>query len=407
MQSILTTPAGGRIPRASREGLILILGGSLTIMGSVMIAAVMPKIDAEFGPRTPAADVLVPLAITGPALAMALFSPLVGWLADRFGRKNLLILATVLYAVTGMLPALLDDLGSIVLSRLVFGCAEAAIMTCCTTLIADYWHGQERGRFVNLQVVSIGTVGALFFVIGGALGEHSWRLPFYLYLLPLLLVPAMIGVLWEPQVKPRARQKQPEAGQPTVSGTLLANYLLVSGGMVLAFVVPVQTPALLVQKGITSSTLIGLSAGLGLLASLVGSLLWPWFRHRVGIAGVNTLLLTLEGVGLWLLVHAGDYPQVLLAVSVHGIGVGMLVPNTMLPVMNALSERHRGKGLGVFTGCLYIGQFISPLVVAVIANVAHNIQGSIQLLSVASLAGALAWLFTGLKRQSAQIAKDK
>nr|WP_253926606.1 MFS transporter [Dickeya dadantii] len=116
----------------------------------------------------------------------------------------MLILATVLYAVTGMLPALLDDLGSIVLSRLVFGCAEATIMTCCTTLIADYWHGQERGRFVNLQVVSIGIVGALFFVIGGALGEHSWRLPFYLYLLPLLLVPAMIGVLWEPQVKPRA-----------------------------------------------------------------------------------------------------------------------------------------------------------------------------------------------------------
>ncbi|WP_366927178.1 hypothetical protein [Dickeya dadantii] len=44
------------------------------------------------------------------------------------------------------------------------------------------------------------------------------------------------------------RQKQPEVGQPTVSGTLLANYLLVSGGMVLAFVVPVQTPACWCRK---------------------------------------------------------------------------------------------------------------------------------------------------------------
>ncbi|WOA53508.1 MFS transporter [Dickeya solani] len=406
MQAILNAPAEGRIPRANREGLVLILGSSLTIIGSVMIAAVMPKIGAEFGPRTPAADVLLPLAITGPALAMALFSPLVGWLADRFGRKNLLILATVLYAIAGMLPALLDDLISIVLSRLVFGCAEAAIMTCCTALIADYWRGPERGRFVNLQVVAIGIVGALFFAIGGALGEYSWRAPFYLYLLPLLLVPVMAVVLWEPPAEHRAQQRQ-QHGQPTAVGTLLTNYLLVFGGMVLAFVVPIQTPVLLVQAGITSSTLIGLSAGLGLLASLVGSLLWPWFRHRIGIAGVNTLLLLLEGIGLWLLVHAGDYPQVLLAVSVHGIGVGMLVPNTMLPVMNALSERHRGKGLGVFTGCLYIGQFISPLVVAVIANVAHNTQGSIQLLSVASLAGALTWLFIGLKRRSAYAATDK
>lgn len=69
-------------PRASKEGVILILGSSLSIMGSVMIATVMPKIAAEFGITTPGANILIPLTITGPALAMAVCSPMVGWPTD-------------------------------------------------------------------------------------------------------------------------------------------------------------------------------------------------------------------------------------------------------------------------------------------------------------------------------------
>lgn len=129
-----------------REGGVLMLGSSLTIMGAVMVTPILPRLGAEFGPLEPRADLLVPLAITGPALAIAVCAPLAGWLADRVGRKALLVIATVLYALLGALPALLDSLPSIVGVRLLFGCTEAAVMTCCATLIADYWQGEERLR---------------------------------------------------------------------------------------------------------------------------------------------------------------------------------------------------------------------------------------------------------------------
>ena len=137
-----------------REGLVLMLGSSLTVMGAVMVAPVLPKLGAEFGPLESRADLLVPLVVTGPALAIALCAPLAGWLADRVGRKPLLIIATLLYAVLGALPAVLDHLPTIVGIRLLFGCAEAAVMTCCAALIADYWHGEERMHYVNRQVVT-------------------------------------------------------------------------------------------------------------------------------------------------------------------------------------------------------------------------------------------------------------
>lgn len=381
-----------------REGVVLMLGSSLTIMGAVMVAPILPKLAAEFGPVETHAELLVPLAITGPALAIALVAPLAGWLADRVGRKALLVIATLLYAVLGVIPALLNDLSAIVGVRLLFGCAEAAIMTCCATLIADYWRGEERMRYVNLQVVTIGLVGALFFVLGGALGEHSWRTPFYLYLLPLLLVPVMIKVLWEPTLV--QVRLVPEADDEQVSiPTLVVGYLLILGGMILNFIVPVQTPILLVGLGVTSSTLIGMSAGLGLLATLGGSLTWPLLRRALGISGCNVMLLALLALGLWLLTRAQSYNEVLLAVGIHGLGAGLLVPNAMAPVMNALSANTRGRGLGLFTSCLYIGQFVSPLVVAMLGAFTRDLRSSIHWLAIASLVAASLWLVVSLMQR--------
>jgi MFS family permease len=383
--------------------LVLMLGSSLTIMGAVMVAPILPKLGATFGPLEPRADLLVPLAVTGPALAIALCAPLAGWLADRVGRKALLVIATLLYAVLGALPALLDNLQAIVGVRLLFGCAEAAVMTCCATLIADYWHGEERLRYINRQVVTIGLVGSLFFVVGGALGEHSWRLPFLLYLLPLLLVPLMMKVLWEPASRPQSLD-EPEPGRVAVV-PLVLGYLLILCGMVLSFIVPIQAPILLVGLGVTSSTLIGLSAGLGLLATLGGSLAWPLLRRRFGIVGCNALLLALLGLGLWLLMRGQSYIAVLVAVLIHGLGAGLLVPNVMAPVMNALSARTRGRGLGGFTACLYFGQFVSPLVVALLSVYAGDLRTSIQWLALASFASAAIWALAGLhaRRKGARV----
>lgn len=384
------------VPRqaGAREGAILLLGSSLTIVGSVMVAPVLPRMIDAFAPANPQAPILVPLAITGPALAIALFAPLAGWLADRLGRKRMLMLATLCYALLGVLPALLDDLGSIVGARLLFGLAEAMVMTVCSTLIADYWQGEQRLKYVNRQVVTIALVGSAFFVIGGMLGEQSWRWPFYLYLLPLLLLPFMARILWEPVVSRTPVPASPRAMETRVDVTaLLAGYLLIALGMVLSFVVPVQAPVLLVMLGVTSTTLIGLATGAGLLASLVGALMWPLVRRRFGVRGCNGVLLLLAAAGLVGLALARSYTEVLVAILIHGIGVGMLVPNAMAPVMNALTPTTRGRGMGFFTAFLYLGQFVSPLVVGLAASLAGGLAHALLALAgLSALYAALWWL---------------
>lgn len=383
-----------RVADVWREGLVLLLGSSLTIMGSVMVAPVLPKLSEEFSALESNSHILVPLVMTGPALAIGFFAPVAGWLADRLGRKNLLIIALFCYALLGATPALLNSLSDILIARLLFGCAEAAVITCCTTLIADYWVGEQRMSMINRQVVSIGAIGAVFFVVGGAAGEYGWRVPFYLYLLPLLLAPWMFKLLWEPK-RIQVEKVQAEVKKISMS-TLLIGYFLIFGGMVLNFVVPVQTPRLLVSIGVTSTTMIGLSAGFGLVATLLGSLIWPAMRRALGIKNCNALLLFLGAVGLWLLGNAQSYNDVLLAVFIHGVGGGMLLPNAMTPVMNTLNTNNRGRGLGVFTACLCLGQFSSPLVIVLFNSFGLSLPGAIHAVGFIALAGAVVWVFAAV-----------
>lgn len=376
----INTPDAAQRQAGRQQGAVILLASSLTIMGAVMVAPVLPKIAQELGGTTPHADVLVPLIATGPALAIALFAPLAGWLADRLGRKRLLILATLAYVLSGFAPSQLHALDSILLMRLLFGLAEATIMTCCTTLIGDYWQGDEQQKYVNRQVIAIGLIGAIFFVIGGGAGEASWRYPFYLYLLPALLVPFMVRVLWEPSLAAPVRPADPATAKPAARGAwraIAVASFLAFAGMTGAFIVPVQTPGLLVHMGVTSTTLIGASAGMGLLATLLGSLLWPLVRRIAGVTMTNAVLLALIASGLIWLTRAASYPEVLAAVSLHGVGAGLLVPNTVAHLLEKLPPSLRARGVGIFTSCLYLGQFVSPLIVALLAGPRQDIPSGI------------------------------
>ncbi|WP_118184719.1 MFS transporter [Paraburkholderia phosphatilytica] len=390
----------GRPQPGASQGAVLLLGSSLTIMGAVMIAPILPKLAAEFVPANPAAAGLVPLVATGPALAIALCAPLAGWLADRVGRKMLLLLATLVYGIVGAAPALLNDLGAILACRLVLGAAEACVMTCCTTLIGDYWQGDMRVRYVNRQVVTIGIVGTALFVIGGAAGEHSWRYPFYLYLLPVLLVPAIAALLWEPLRAPQTAQAADDTAAPAggkLAPTLAVGYLLVCIGMIGSFVVPVQMPQLMIDIGERSSTMIGIASGVGLLATLGGSIAWPLLRDGIGRRFVNVVLLALLATGLSLFAHAHTVTAVLVAVTIHGFGGGLLVPNAILPLMRKLPLSMRGRGLGGFTSALYLGQFASPLVVLAGMGAFGRLRPAIVAIAIGAALVAALWIPAALR----------
>ena len=137
-----------------------------------------------------------------PALMIAIFAPFAGQIIDRTGRKTLLVVAMFAYAVAGTVPAWLDNLTGILISRAFVGLFEAAIMTVCTTLIVDYFHEENRrNRYLSLQTGSATTLGATVFIaVGGAVGSAA-SAGALLDLHNAIAIPiavAMVFSLWEP-----------------------------------------------------------------------------------------------------------------------------------------------------------------------------------------------------------------
>ena len=183
------TPAGSVRSATERTAglpqLVLLLTAScLSVLGAVLIAPVLPQIAQEFA-DTAGVDVLVPIVLTAPSLVIGLTAPFAGFIADKIDRKRVLLIAMVVYAVVGTAPLYLGSLHSIIISRVLLGVCEAAIMTCCTTLIGDYWSGPRRSKYLGLQTLVASISATVFLALGGALGAAGWRAPFWLYVVPL------------------------------------------------------------------------------------------------------------------------------------------------------------------------------------------------------------------------------
>jgi MFS family permease len=239
---------------------LLMAGSCLPILGAVLIAPVLPKMQDHFA-STPGAKALVPLALTVPALALALLAPFAGLIVDRLGRKRLLIVATVLYAVFVTAPLWLDSLGAIIAGRALVGVTEAAIMTCCTTLIGDYYSDHQRVKYLALQTMCASASATAFFLLGGAVGAAGWRVPFWVYAVSLVLAPLMALALPSPAARAATDDARAEVGtgqtvearRPFPWRQLAGVCALTFFGAMVFYTVPVEMSYLLDDLGMENS----------------------------------------------------------------------------------------------------------------------------------------------------------
>ncbi|MET9681740.1 MFS transporter [Streptomyces coeruleorubidus] len=379
-----------------RLRLVLLMAGScLPILGAVLIAPVLPQMQSHFA-DVPGVDALVPMALTIPALSLALLAPFAGVIADRLGRKRLLVVSTVLYAILGTAPLWLDSLGAIVASRALVGVAEAAIMTCSTTLIGDYYSGRQRDRYLAMQTMCASISATAFFVLGGAAGSAGWRAPFWAYAVSLLLAPAMAAFLPRPRPADHADEPSPTASEPMakrpfpwrpLAGTCALTLL----GAILFYTVQVEMAFLLNDMGVSNPGVIGLATAGSSAAVVIGAVVFAkagrspqaWLPTAFGLSALGFAV-------IWL----APNPVVLTAGAViNCLGSGIMLPSLLTLAMSKLDYADRGRGTGLWTGFFFLGQFICPLVVLALASAVGTLANA---LGVLALAGAVATAALGL-----------
>ncbi|GIH67425.1 MFS transporter [Microbispora siamensis] len=371
-QSVSATRAG--LPQL----IVLLVGSCMPVLGAVLLSPVLPRMSEHFA-ATPGAAVLVPVVLTVPALFVALGAPFAGAIADRFDRKRLLIVAMVAYSVFGTAPLYLDSLQAILVSRVLVGVCEAAIMTCCTTLIADYWSGPRRARYLGMQTLATTVAATVFFALGGLLGAGGWRTPFWMYAAAALTAIPMAFLLWQPAAS------RHEDRQPWPWRALALPSLVTVGGGVVFYTLIVQLSYVLDGAEVADTAAIGGVTALMSLATAVGAGLFAKAAGR----GARALLVAefaLSGLGLLLIFATGSVPVIVAGAVLTGFATGLLLPTLLTWAVGGLPFARRGRGTGLWTAALFLGEFLSPLLVSALTALTGGLGASLAVIGVASLA---------------------
>ena len=151
---------------------------ALDVIAMGLIIPVFPKLIERMAGSTEAAAWTMGLFGTAWALMQLVFSPLIGALSDRFGRRPVLLLSSLGLGLDYVLMAMAPDLAWLFVGRLVSGITAATFSTA-TAYIADVTPPAERAGKFGLIGAAFGVGFVLGPAIGGLLGSADPRLPFW------------------------------------------------------------------------------------------------------------------------------------------------------------------------------------------------------------------------------------
>ncbi|GAA4545477.1 MFS transporter [Amycolatopsis samaneae] len=357
----------------------LLAAATLTIMAAAVIAPSLPAMTRAFGN----ADVLVKLALTVTSLAIAISAPLSGAVADRVGRRPLLVGGLALYAVAGTAGYFVSDLVVLLVTRALLGIAVGGIMTAVSAIITDWFDGPRRASFLGLQQAFASLGGVVFLPLAGVLAGVDWKLPFWIYAASALILPAALRTLGEPA---RAGEAPADTGPSRNSLRVTGIYALALVVTLAFYLAPTQLPFLLTEFGV-GPAVVGIVVAGSTLTGVVGALVFPVLSGRLTPTAITTASVGLLGAGWLLIGTAGSVAPIVVGLLVGGVGVGLAVPTLNLRLAGLAGPGRRGRVLsGLVTG-IFLGQFLSPLAAQPLVRTA-GIGGAFTYSGAAMAAGA-------------------
>ncbi len=332
----------------------------MAVMGVSSITPAFPKISEELNITKSQVGYLISV-FTLPGIVL---TPFLGVLADRLGRKMILVPALILFGIAGFLCFFTRDFSLLLLFRFLQGMGAASIGSLNVTLIGDIYKGNSRSTAMgyNASVLSIGT--AAYPAVGGALASIDWYYPF---ILPLLAIPVGLYIIFFlKNPEPSNHLSLKEYLGNTLRSLWRFKVITVFLGSITFFIIIYGAfltyfPFLMESRFGTPVYVIGIvmsgtSLAAGISATQLGRLS-RFFTYRTLL--IFSFLLYI--IALMAVPYVKQLGFILLPAAILGIANGLNMP-IMQTIMTGLAPfEYRGAFMSVNGMVLRIGQTIGPL----------------------------------------------
>lgn len=330
----------------------------LTVMAGAAMAPALGAVREHFSHCSP---MIIKLIVSLPALFIIVTTFLFRPLCRLMRTRSLALTGLLLYVAAGAGAFFVGDIAVLLVLRAVLGVSVGMIMPLSTGLLSYYFPPEEQSRLMGLSAAMNQMGGVVATMLAGVLATVHWNYAFLVYLAGLLAVVLVAAFLPNERLASRGSRLKLSSltrFHPSVTAMLFI--------MLLFFVYPTNFALTAAAQGVGTLTTTLVMVGLDVVAFAVG-MVFGWLMKNLrrqmkyaaplfflagyaSLAWMDGLAGMLVGSALIGLANGAGVPYVNTIASIKG---GREAATTVMPLISA---------------ALYLGQFLSPLVVGPLAS---------------------------------------
>jgi len=350
------------------NSLILFLCSFFMSMGVHLVTPVIPEIISFFKVNEVRAGLIMSL-FTLPTIIL---SPVIGSLADRYGRKIFLTGGVILFGVSGSLPVFFNfSFNYFLIARAIQGIGFAAIAPLTITILGDLYDGSKEVAAQGLRAFFIGAGGLLFPILGGTLAALGWNYPFLSFLSVIPFAFFIWRYLPEPN-KPVNKKKSTNLKfvlkeLKVIKDSYILMVLISSLiRFFLSMGIRIYLPILLVRKFTVNLALVGLILGVMQLFKSFTSLQAGNIAARWGLTTPFIFGFFAYGLGSFLLPVSPSITMIFFLMVILGVGDGILAPLQKSLITQNIPAKNRAAIVSINASLQGIGRTVSPIIIGII-----------------------------------------
>lgn len=301
------------------------------------------------------------------AFTQFVFSPIVGNLSDRYGRRPILLLSLFGFACDYVLLALAPTISWLFVGRILAGFTGASISTA-SAYIADVSTDENRTKNFGVIGAAFGLGFIIGPVLGGLLGHYGSRVPFYVAAV-LCFLNFLYGyfILPESLAKSKRRSFDWKRANPIGSFKFLFQHAKIANLVVALTLVYIGLHAVqsnwhffVMYKFNWTERTVGVSLGfLGLLIGLVQGGLIRWTSPTLGEKKSIYIGLLFYAFGLLLFAFAEQGWMMFVFLLPYSLG-GICGPSLQALISKSIPSDQQGELQGALTSLVSVTSIVGP-----------------------------------------------
>ena len=301
------------------------------------------------------------------AMTQFIFAPLIGNLSDQFGRRPIILLALLGFAMDYLLLSFAPTIGWLFLGRILAGVTGASITTA-SAYIADISTEENRAKNFGMIGAAFGMGFVIGPVIGGLLGQFGSRVPFYAAA-ALCFINFLYGYFILPESLPKENRRAFEwkkanpvsallklRKHPKLLGLMSATFLLYLGSQA----VQSNWSYFTMYRFHWGEKMVGISLGIiGVLVGLVQGVLIRWINPKLGNKKSIFLGMALYTAGMFLFASATQSWMIFIFLVPYCLGV-IAGPAIQSLISSQVSPKEQGEIQGTLASLMSASAIIGP-----------------------------------------------